>query len=230
MQQVLFAFCMILLTVVVYLAMTQLYKRYCYSYLLPILTTTVLIIIILAMLHIPYKSYMIGGQWINSLLGPAVVALAYPLYKQRHFLMNYLFTIVGGVLIATISGMVSVGLLAKILGINHMLTLSIIPKSLTTPVAMEVAKGMGGNASIAIFSVIMAGIFGAITAPTIFKFMKVHSPVGRGIALGSASHSMGTSKAAEYSELTFSMSSVAMALCAIIGTFLGPIIVWLFHF
>ena len=115
-------------------------------------------------------------------------------------------------MIGAISGMVSVGLLAKILGINHTLILSIIPKSLTTPVAMEVAKGLGGNASIAIFCVVIAGIFGAIAAPTIFKFMRVHSPVGRGIALGSAAHSMGTSKAAEYSELTFSMSSVAMAL------------------
>jgi putative effector of murein hydrolase len=67
------------------------------------------------------------------------------------FLKNYLFTIVGGVLIATISGMVSIGLLAKLLGINHTLILSIIPKSLTTPVAMEVATGVGGNASIAIF-------------------------------------------------------------------------------
>ncbi|MGX2962039.1 LrgB family protein (plasmid) [Peribacillus sp. JNUCC 23] len=230
MQQVFFAFCMILLTVVVYLAMSKLYKRYAYPFLLPILTTTTVIIIILVMLHIPYNNYMVGGQWVTSLLGPAVVALAYPLYKQRRFLMNYLFTIVGGVLIAAISGMVSVGLLAKLLGINHTLILSIIPKSLTTPVAIEVAEGLGGNASMAIFGVMIAGIFGAIIAPTIFKFMKVHSPIGRGIALGSNAHAMGTSKAAEYSELTFSMSSVAMTLCAIIGTFLGPIIVWLFHF
>ncbi|MEH7251428.1 LrgB family protein [Neobacillus niacini] len=230
MQQVLFAFCMILLTVVVYFAMNQLYRRYSYSYLLPILTTTVLIIIILLILNIPYKNYMIGGQWINSLLGPAVVALAYPLYNQRHFLKSYFFTVVGGVLVAAISGMVSVGLLAKILGINHTLILSIIPKSLTTPVAIEVATELGGNASMAIVGVMIAGIFGAIAAPTIFKLLRVHSPVGRGIALGSASHSMGTSKAAEYSELTFSMSSVAMALCAIIGTFLGPMVVSLFHF
>ena len=229
MQQVLFAFCMILLTVVAYFLMTRLYKRYSYSYLIPILTATTLIIVILLVFHIPYKNYMIGGQWISSLLGPSVAALAYPLYKQRHFLINNLFPIVGGVLIGAISGMVSVGLLAKILGINHTLILSIIPKSLTTPVAMEVAKGLGGNASMAIVSVIIAGIFGAIAAPTIFKIMRVHSPIGRGIALGSASHAMGTSKAAEYSELTFSMSSVTMTLCAIIGSFLGPIVVWLFH-
>jgi len=229
MQHSLFAFCMILLTVVVYLLMTQLYKRYSYSFLIPILTATILIIVILSVFHIPYKSYMIGGQWISSLLGPSVAALAYPLYKQRHFLINHLFPILGGVLIGAISGMVSVGLLAKILGINHTLILSIIPKSLTTPVAIEVARGLGGNASMTIVSCMIAGIFGAIVAPTIFKFMRVHSPVGRGIALGSAAHSMGTSKAAEYSELTFSMSSVTMTLCAIIGSFLGPIVVWLFQ-
>ncbi|WP_043932616.1 LrgB family protein [Bacillus sp. EB01] len=230
MQQALLAFFMMFLTVVVYFAMAKLYKRYSYFYLLPIVTTTLLLIVILLFFDIPYKQYMAGGKWVNSLLGPAVVALAYPLYKQRYFLKNHLFTILSGVLIATISGMVSIGLLAKILGINHTLILSIIPKSLTTPVAMEVAEGLGGNASIAIFSVIMAGILGAIAAPAIFKFMRVHSPIGRGIALGSASHAMGTSKAAEYSELTFSMSSVAMALCAIIGTFIGPIVVWAFHF
>jgi predicted murein hydrolase (TIGR00659 family) len=230
MQHILFAFCIILLTVAAYFLMTQLYKRYSYSFLIPILTATILIIVILLVFHIPYKNYMIGGQWINLLLGPSVAALAYPLYKQRHFLINHLFPILGGVLIGAISGMVSVGLLGKMLGINHSLILSIIPKSLTTPVAIEVARGLEGNASMTIVSCMIAGIFGAIAAPTIFKFMRVHSPVGRGIALGSASHSMGTSKAAEYSELTFSMSSVTMTLCAIIGSFLGPIVVWLFHF
>src|SRR4051794_10034229 len=197
MQHTLFAFFMILITVVAYFLMTYLYKRYSYSLLLPILTTTTLIIIILVVFHIPYKIYMIGGQWINFLLGPSVAALAYPLYKQRHFLINHLFPILGGVLIGAISGMVSVGLLAKTLGINHTLILSIIPKSLTTPVAIEVASGLGGNASMTIASCMIAGIFGAIAAPTIFKIMQVHSPIGRGIALGSAAHSMGTSKAAE---------------------------------
>jgi predicted murein hydrolase (TIGR00659 family) len=220
---------MILLTVVAYFLMTRIYKRYSYSYLIPVLTATTLIIVTLSVFHIPYKNYMMGGQWISSLLGPSVVALAYPLYKQRHFLINHIFPILGGVLIGAISGMISVGLLAKIIGIKHTLILSIIPKSLTTPVAIEVTKGLGGNASMAVVGVMIAGIFGAIAAPTIFKIMRVHSPVGRGIALGSASHAMGTSKAAEYSELTFSMSSVTMTLCAIIGSFLGPIVVWIFH-
>ncbi|MDR7078752.1 putative murein hydrolase (TIGR00659 family) [Neobacillus niacini] len=229
MQQALFPIWMILLTVIAFFVMTRLYKRFSYSFFIPVLTATVLIIIILVVLNIPYKSYMLGGQWINSLLGPAVVALAYPLYKQRHFLLTHMIPILGGVLIGAISGMVSVSILAKLFGMSHPLILSIIPKSLTTPVAIEVARGLGGNASMAVISVMIAGIFGVIAAPTIFKFARVHSPIGRGIALGSASHALGTSKAAEYGELAFSMSSITMTLCAIIGSFLGPIVVWLFH-
>ncbi|SDM98737.1 LrgB family protein [Bacillus sp. OK048] len=229
MQQALFSISMILLTVFAFFVMTRLYKRFSYSFFIPVLTATVLIIIILVVLNIPYKSYMIGGQWINSLLGPAVVALAYPLYKQRHFLMTHMLPILGGVLIGAISGMVSVSILAKIFRLIHPVTLSIIPKSLTTPVAIEVARGLGGNASMAVVGVMIAGIFGVITAPTIFKLTRIHSPIGRGIALGSASHAIGTSKAAEYGELAFSMSSVTMTLCAIIGSFLGPFVVWLFH-
>ncbi|MEH7248359.1 LrgB family protein [Neobacillus niacini] len=229
MQQALFAFCMILLTVISFLVMTRLYNRFSFSFFIPVLTATTLIIILLVILHIPYESYMKGGQWINSLLGPAVVALAYPLYKQRRFLMTHLFTILGGVLIGATSGMVSVTILAKLFGINHPLILSIIPKSLTTPVAIEVAKGLGGDASMAVIGVMIAGIFGVVTAPMIFKLTRVNSSIGRGVALGSASHAIGTSKAGEYGELAFSMSSVTMTLCAIIGSLLGPFIVWLFH-
>lgn len=228
MQQIPFTVGMILLTIIIYFLTNKLYKRYSYSYLIPILTATTLIIAILLIFHIPYHSYMIGGKWINTLLGPSVAALAFPLYKQRHFLIHNFLPILGGVLIGAITGMLSVSLFAKMLGINQTLILSIIPKSLTTPVAIEVARGMGGNVSMTIVCVIIAGIFGSIVAPTIFKLLRVHSAIGRGIALGSASHAIGTSKAAEYSELTFSMSSVTMTLCAIIGSFLGPLVALIF--
>lgn len=229
MQQATLAFYMILVTIAAYLAMAKVYKRYSYSVLIPVLTATTIIIVILSLFHISYDSYMVGGQWISSLLGPSVVALAYPLYNQRRFLLDNLLPIIGGVLVGASSGMVSVALLAKLFRIEHSLALSLIPKSLTTPVAIEVARGLGGSASLAVVCVMIAGIFGAIVAPSIFKLARVHTPIGRGIALGSASHAIGTAKAAEYGELTFSMSSITMALSAIIGSVLGPIVVWMFH-
>lgn len=228
-MQQLFALSMILLTVGSYFIMNKIYQRYAYAFLIPALTATTFIIIILSIFHISYESYMTGGQWINAFLGPSVVALAYPLYKQRHFLMQNLSAILGSVVVGAISGMASIGLFAKMFGVQDSLILSLIPKSITTPVAIEIAKGLGGNASMTIVGVMMAGIFGAVAAPAILKFTRVDSPMGRGIALGSASHALGTSKAAEYSELTFSMSSVTMTLCAIIGSFLGPIVVWVLH-
>jgi len=218
---------MILLTVVAYLVMTKIYQRYSYSFLIPVLTATTLIIIVLAIFQITYESYMIGGQWIDSLLGPAVVALAYPLYKQRWFLLRHFFPILGGVLIGAASGMLSVGLFSKLFGLSNTLASSLIPKSITTPVAIEVSNGMGGNVSMTVVGVMIAGIFGAMVAPAIFRLFRVDSPIGRGMALGNASHAIGTSKAAEYSNLTFSISSVTMTLCAIIGSFLGPIVAWM---
>ena len=229
MQQTLFAFSMIALTVIAYLTMNKIYKRYPNPFLIPALSATFIVVVILLLCHISYTDYMIGGQWIHSFLGPSVVALAYPLYKQREFLMKNLFPIVSGVLIGSMTGMVSVVVFAKLFHIDEGFILSIIPKSITTPVAIEIDKSLGSNPSTTIISVMFAGLSGAIIAPSILKLARVHSPIGRGIALGSASHAIGTAKAAEYSELTFSISSVTMTLSAIIGSFLGPLIVWMFH-
>ncbi|QTD42967.1 LrgB family protein [Sporosarcina sp. Te-1] len=224
MQQTLYALLMILLTVTCFFIMAKLYARLAYSFLIPVLTSTFLIIVILVAFHVPYESYMEGGKWINSLLGPAVVALAFPLYKQRAFLRKHLFLIAGNVAIAGLVGMTSVALFSKWFHLSHSLSLSILPKSVTTPVAMAVADGLGGSASMAIVGVMIAGIFGAMLAPFIFRLFGVESSVGRGIALGSASHALGTSKAAEYNELAFSMGSVSMTLNAILSSLLGPVI------
>lgn len=98
MQQACIAIIIILLTVAAYLAMVKLYKRFPLPFLIPVLTTTILIVAVLMMFHVSYEGYMIGGKWINSLLGPAVVALAYPLYKQWHIIVKHCVPILGGVL------------------------------------------------------------------------------------------------------------------------------------
>jgi len=227
MPQVIIALLMILFTIVSYYMMVKVHARFTYSFLIPVLTSTVFIIFILVVFHIPYDSYMTGGKWINSLLGPAVVALAFPLYKQREFIKNHLLLIIGGVSVAGILGILSVGVLAKTAGLSQQLSLSILPKSVTTPVAMAVADGLGASPSMAIAGVMIAGIFGTMAAPLIFKLFGVESHVGKGIALGSTAHAIGTAKAAEYSELAFSMGSVSMTMNAILSSFAGPAIAWL---
>ncbi|WP_309090488.1 LrgB family protein [Domibacillus sp.] len=229
MPQFFLAVLIILLTVAAYLVMMKVYQRFPYPFFLPVLTTTVLIIMLLTAFHISYNGYMVGGQWISSLLGPAIVALAYPLYKQRHVLLQYGFPIFGGVLVGLFSGMISGLLFAEVLGVDRDLILSIIPKSITTPVAIQIAAGIGGVPSMTVVFVMIAGFSGVLLGPMVLKWVRIRSSLGKGIAFGSASHALGTSKAFEYGELAVSMSSVSMTLSAVLGSLFGPIVVWLFQ-
>lgn len=229
MQQTVYAIMMILLTVGVFLLMKRLYKRFPFPLLIPVLTSTILIIVVLLVFHISYEGYMVGGKWINAFLGPAVVSLAFPLYKQRKILVTYMFPILSGVFAGIVTAMGSGILFAKIIGVDRSLILSLIPKSITTPVAIEVSSAIAGVPSITVVFVMIAGFTGVIIGPTIFKRARIRSSLGRGIAFGSASHAIGTSKAFEYGELAVSMSSVAMTLSAIVGSVLGPLLVWLFQ-
>ncbi|MEH6946959.1 LrgB family protein [Bacillus sp. JJ634] len=229
MAQTLIAILIIVLTVIIYLAMNRLYVRFSSPLLSPILTTVIIIIAFLICFHIPYNTYLIGGKWINFLLGPAVVALAYPLYNQRKMLMKHLAPIVTGVCIGLFVGIISGSILAFVFGLHKDMILSLLPKSITTPIAMEVSAQLGGIPAITVVFVVIAGFVGAVLGPSFLQWSRINSDMGKGIALGSASHALGTSKASEYGELSFSMSSISMALTAILGAIIGSFIPFFFH-
>jgi len=216
------------MTIVLYFLFNSLYVRYRWTILNPVLTTTVALIIFLLLFDISYEHYMLGGQWIGSLLSPAVVALAVPLYKQRDLLLQNLWPVALGVVSGAVVGMVSGLLLAKLFQFSDGLILTVLPKSLTTPVAMQLADGMGGISSLAAVFVMVAGFSGVIFGSWLLKLLRIESPIGRGIGLGASAHGLGTAKAFEYGPKDGSMSSVAMTLCAVVGSFLGPALVWLF--
>lgn len=215
-------------TIISYLFLNSLYVKYRWTILTPVLTTTLLLIVLLLLFDVPYEQYMLGGQWIGSLLGPAVVALAVPLYKQRDVLFQNLFPVALGVTTGAVVGMASGVILTKLLGFSNELILTLLPKSLTSPVAMQLADGLGGIPSLAAVFVMVAGFSGVIFGAWLMKLLGIDSSIGRGIALGSSAHGLGTAKAFEYGPKDGSMGSVAMTLCAVVGSFLGPAIVWLF--
>ncbi|MCM3386610.1 LrgB family protein [Ureibacillus chungkukjangi] len=215
-------------TVVLFLLMYKLHKRYPYPVLLPILTTTLVLVAALLVFHIPFSDYMEGGKYIQHLLGPAVVALAYPLYKQRRLIMKFKYTILSGIFIAMISGLLSVYIMLKIMKMETNLILTLLPKSLTTPVAMQVSETIGGIAPLTAVFVMVAGFTGALFGPAVYKYSKVTSSIGRGISMGSASHGVGVSKLKDYGEEDLSIGSLSMGLSAVIGAVICPIFVFLF--
>lgn len=227
-MNVMIAISVVIGTVLIYLLMSKLYSYFKYSFLMPLLTTSLIIIVILLLFDIPYKTYMIGGSWINQLLGPAIVALAYPLYSQRQTLLKYMLPILGGVVVGSIVGIVSGILLGKLFSLSETMILSLVSKSITTPVAIQITAELGGIPALTVIFVLIAGFTGMILGPKIFEWCKIDSLLGKGISFGSGSHVIGTSKAIEYGQLTASMSSVSMTLSAVVGSILAPIMVWLF--
>ncbi|WP_203246509.1 LrgB family protein [Sporosarcina beigongshangi] len=217
------------MTISTYMVMNFFYVKYRRSFLIPILTSTVTVIVILLLFKVPYSTYMIGGKWLDVLLGPAIVALAIPLYKQQDLLKRNVLPIIGGVLMGVLAGMVSGVLFAKLFGFSQDVILSLLPKSITTPIAIQITAAVGGISSLATVFVMIAGFSGVIFGPMLFKWTRIDTAMGRGIGLGAGAHALGTSKALELGEQEASMSSVSMTLCAIIGSILGPVFVWLFY-
>lgn len=223
MLNILLGLIMLLATIGLFLVMVEVYRKFPNPFLLPILTVTIIIGFVLVFFNIPYDTYMLGGEWLQKILGPAVVALAVPLYKQRHLVYKHKYSIGISVVVAMISGLVSVFLLLLLFGASKTFTLTALPKSLTTPIAMQVSHTIGGIAPLTAVLVMVAGFAGAIFGPTLFKWFHIESAISRGVAMGSVSHGVGTSKLAEYGEETLSVGSLAMSLSAVFGAFLCPI-------
>lgn len=192
--------------------------------LLPILTATCITVVILLVFNIPYETYMEGGQWISKMLGPAVVALAFPLYNQRELIFKYKYSIITSIIVAMIAGLISVVALLLLFGSSKEFILTSLPKSLTTPVAMQVSDIVGGIPPLTAVMVMVAGFTGAILGQVIFKLFKIDTAISRGVAMGSASHGVGLTKLKEYSEEDLSIGSLSMGLSAVVGAFIIPLI------
>lgn len=215
-------------TIGLFMLFTKFYQRFPHPLTIPLVTTTLVSALTLVILKIPYATYMEGGEWLQKMLGPAVVALAYPLYNQRTIVMKYKYSILSGIVIAMVTGLMTVFFMLKWIGVKESWLLTALPKSLTTPVAMQVSETIGGIPPLTAVLVMLAGFVGAIIGPLVIKYGKIESAVSRGVSVGSASHGVGLVKLKDYGEQELSVGSLSMGLTAIIGAFLCPLFVYIF--
>ncbi|WP_068783078.1 LrgB family protein [Paenibacillus phocaensis] len=228
MREVLYETGIVLGVVLLYLLMTGLYRKLKWAILVPVLTCSILIIGLLMSTRATYGEFMRGGRWLQYGLGPAVVALAYPMYKELDALLKEWRAVLAGTIVGIVAGMISGIGLALWAGYPRQLIVSLLPKSITTPVAMEISSSLGGNASITSALVMIAGLTGVILGPMIFKCFRITNDNGQGIGFGAASHALGTSKAAEFGPAVVSTSTVALTFSAVFGSVLAPLVAWLF--
>ena len=215
---------MLVLTLGIYLFSCKLVTKYHNPLLNVIVVSAVLIIAVLLLFHIPYTTYQPGKDFITMLLGPVTVCLAVPLYTHRETVKKYWLPIALGVCCASTSGIISVMTIAELAGLPRDMVISLGSKSITAPVAAEVATANGGDPGLAIAFVIITGTLGAIAGPAILTLLKVTSPVIRGLAMGSISHGQGMATALLEGEQQGIMAGIGMALSAVITSTLIPLL------
>ncbi len=178
----------------------------------PLLIAIVLVIAFLMITGISLEQFNEGADFISMMLTPATCMLALSIYRQATTLKKNLLPILAGTLVGSIISIFSVYALCRLFQLEDTITYSMLPKSVTTPIAMDVATSLGGIAPITIAAVIVTGIIGAVLAPALIKLFKIKDPVVRGIAIGTSSHALGTSKALDIGEIECAMSWISLGL------------------
>ena len=189
----------------------------------PLLLGTAFVIVVLSVLKIPYDTYAASASPISYLLLPATVSLAVPLYEKWDLLCKNLVAIVAGVLAGVMASLFSVLALALLLDLNHEQYITLLPKSVTTAISMDVSRELTGAI------VILTGIVGALAAETVCKVFRITNPIAKGIGIGTASHAVGTSKALEIGEVEGAMSGLSVAVAGIMTAVLCPLFSELIH-
>lgn len=188
----------------------------------PILLTIVLLILFLKTAGISYETYNKGGHFIEFWLKPAIVALGVPLYLQLETIRKQLLPILLSQLAGCVVGVVSVVLIAKALGASDEIIYSLAPKSVTTPIAMEVTQSLGGIPSLTAAVVVSVGLLGGIVGFKTMKLTRIGSPMAQGLSLGAAAHAVGTSTAMDISRKYGAFASLGLILNGIFTALLTP--------
>ena len=215
---------LIAVTFVSFIGAQYLQRRTGIKLLNPILVSIIVLIIFLKSIGIDYDTYKAGGEYIELWLKPAVVALGVPLYRQLSSIRKQLLPLLISEVAGGIAGIVSVVVVAKALGGSHEIIMSLAPKAVTTPIAMEISGAVGGIPALTAAVVVCTGIFGGMAGFKIIKLTHVTSPIAQGLSMGTAAHAVGTSAAMERGERYGAFSSLGLTINGLLTALLTPFI------
>lgn len=218
------------ITLIVFQAASWIYRRAGGNPLLnPVLLSMIALVAILTLTGTRYETYFEGAQFVHFLLGPATVALAIPLYRQFAEIRRSSIAIVISIIMGSLTSAASAVLLAWIMGASRDSIIALAPKSVTAPVAMAISRELGGLPSLTAVLVILTGITGAMLGPIVLNLVGVRDWQARGLAMGTASHGIGTARALQVNEVAGAFSGLAMGLNALATAILLPL-VWSIFF
>ncbi len=182
----------------------------------PLLISIIITIIVLLATNIDYKTYYEGAKYLSYLLTPATVCLAIPLYEKLELLKNNWKAIFTGIVSGVFTTMICILAMSFIFNLSHKEYVTLLPKSITTAIGMGVSEELGGYVTLTVAVIIITGILGNVIAPLVCKIFKITEPIAKGVALGTASHAIGTSKALEMGEVEGAMSSLSIGVSGLL--------------
>ncbi|EGD49173.1 LrgB family protein [Ruminiclostridium papyrosolvens DSM 2782] len=194
------------------------------AFLNPLMIAIALVIGALLALHIPLEDYKKGGDFISLFLTPATVILAVPLYKNINSLKKDYVAILGGVIIGSVTAILSVWAMSEAFSLSKELIASLVPKSITTPLGIELSTQLKGIPSVTVAAIIITGIFGAVFAEWLLKICKITDKTAKGIAIGTSSHALGTTKAVDLGETEGAMSGLAIGLAGLVTVIVATVL------
>ena len=205
----------VVLSVLAYGVGTWLYKKFRLAVFNPLLISVILVIVFLKISGVSYEVYNTGAQYISYLLTPATVCLAIPLYEQITLLKKNYKAIVLGIAAGVITSLCSVLVMALIFELNHSYYVTLLPKSITTAIAMGVSEELGGYVTLTVAVIIVTGILGNMIGEIVCRVFRIREPIAKGVALGTSAHAIGTARAMEMGDVEGAISGLSIAVAGL---------------
>ena len=191
-------------------------KKFKSALLNPLLLSVAVTILILVAFHIDYATYYEGAKYLSYLLTPATVCLAIPMYEQLELLKKNMKAVMAGIVSGVIMSLGCIFIMAVIFKLNHQTYVTLLPKSITTAIGMGVSEELGGYVTITVAVIVITGILGNIIGEAVCKIFRIEEPIAKGVALGTASHAIGTARAMEMGQIEGAMSSLSIAVAGLL--------------
>ena len=191
-------------------------KKYHSALFNPLLLSVAATIVLLVLFRIDYDTYYEGAKYLSYLLTPATVCLAIPMYEQLELLKKNLKAVMVGILSGVLMSLGCILVMAIVFGLNHETYVTLLPKSITTAIGMGVSEELGGYVTITVATIVITGVLGNIIGEGLCKLVHIEEPIAKGVALGTASHAIGTARAMEMGEIEGAMASLSIAVAGLL--------------
>ena len=203
-------------SIAAYEAGSLLKKKYHSALFNPLLLRVAATIVLLVLFRIDYDTYYEGAKYLSYLLTPATVCLAIPMYEQLELLKKNLKAVMVGIISGVLMSLGCILVMAIVFGLNHETYVTLLPKSITTAIGMGVSEELGGYVTITVATIVITGVLGNIIGEGLCKLFHIEEPIAKGVALGTASHAIGTARAMEMGEIEGAMASLSIAVAGLL--------------